>query len=46
MSSIIPGAHFTKAYRLDLTLEQARNDTAAVNTLLRHHLPHATPLIP
>lgn len=46
MSSIIPGAHVTKAYRLDLTLEQARNDTAAVNTLIRHNLPNATPLIP
>ena len=46
MSSIIPGAHVTMAYRLDLTLEQARNDTAAVNTLIRHNLPNATPLIP
>lgn len=46
MASIIPGAHVTKAYRLDLTLEQARNDTAAVNTLIRYNLPNATPLIP
>lgn len=46
MSSVIPDAHVTKAYRLDLTLEQARNDTAAVNTLIRRNFPGATPLLP
>lgn len=38
MDSIIPGARITELRRLDITLQQALGDTAAVNDIIRRHL--------
>ncbi len=38
IDSIIPGARVTELHRLDITLQQALGDTAAVNNLIRCNL--------
>ncbi len=43
-SAIIPDAYTTEAYRLPMTLNEARNDTSSVNTFIRTKLQTATPL--
>lgn len=39
IDSIIPGARVTELRRLDITLQQALGDTAAVNDLIRRSVP-------
>lgn len=43
--SIMPGAHVTEAYRLPISINQARNDTAAVDSIIRNGLKGAVPLV-
>lgn len=43
--AILPDVHVTEAYRLPVTLSEARNDTAAVNALISAGLKDATPIV-
>lgn len=43
--SIMPGAHVTEAYRLPVSINQARKDTTVVNGIIRNGLIGAVPLI-
>lgn len=45
MTAIIPGITVTEAYRLNLTLSHALNDTATVNRIITEGLPGATPIV-
>lgn len=45
MAAIIPDAHVTMAYRLDLSLNRALSDTTAVNDMISTGMPGATPLV-
>lgn len=45
ISMLMPEATVTEAYRLDMPLNDALADTAAVNRLIAQGLPGATPLV-